>query len=63
VEDHDAGEGLGGVGGGRVEARSVDLSHDGGGVIANVSGRAVILIGGDGSNIENAVTKGTERDR
>lgn len=45
VEDHDASEALGGLGGGFVEAGAVDVGHDGGGVIANVLWVAVVLVG------------------
>jgi len=63
VQDHDASESRGGIFRGLVKARAVDLRHDSCGIIANVFGGAIILIGCDGSNIQDAVAKGTESDR
>jgi hypothetical protein len=45
VEDHDACERFRGIGGGAVESRAVDLSHDQGGVVANALAGAPVLIG------------------
>jgi hypothetical protein len=45
VEDHDARERFRGIGGGAVESRAVDLSHDQGRVVANALAGAPVLIG------------------
>jgi len=60
VEDHDASESLGGVGGGSIEDSAIDLSHDLRRVVANVFASAVVLIGAGWSNIEDTMTIGTE---
>lgn len=44
MEDHNTGEGFGGVGGGRVEVGVVNAGHDQGGVVADVLAGAGILI-------------------
>lgn len=61
VEDHDTGEGFGGVGRCGVEICVVDHGHDVGGVVADVFAGAVILISAGRRNIENTMSKGTER--
>jgi len=60
VEDHDAGEALGGLGRGVVERSTIDLSHFGGRRVADVATSAPVLVGCFRSNIEDAVSKGAK---
>jgi len=63
MEDHDAGQGFGGVNGGLVEMCVVDAIHDDCWIVANLVLGAVVLVGGGGSNIENAVPECPKCDR
>jgi len=63
VEDECASQSIGRICTGFAERGAIDCRHYISRFVANSFWRARVLIGGDGRNIENAMTKGPERDR
>jgi len=62
VKDECASQSIGRVRTSFAERGAINCRHYISRFIANSFWRAVVLVGGDGRNIENAVTKGPERD-